>query len=266
GAYGVHQRQRLRQRRDHATLKAMGRFERKANRARGGLLRQIGQQFYKQRTVAGGGGGARLARRIEQRAAQVFCFQRFGRAVAGAIRTTAADILADWRAPDGDARLMRHPGPDNPLYRTETEVMQTLIRAASEELQLLADTRIRATIGESPDAARPKRAPFWRSGLTLRVFSENAASVGALFATGQLALALARPDSAMPNEIAFDIRQAVEAFGRAKGPIEAVAADPDGHALVLFTTIPLDDAAAIIGGRYAPEIGATPGFNSLDGD
>ena len=202
-------------------------------------------------TLAGADGKARCA---------------FGHAIAGALRTTAAEVLADWRAPDGHAGLMRNPGPDNPLYRTETEVMQALIRATTEELQLLADTKIRATIGENPEAARPKRAPFWRSGLTLGVFSENAASVGALFATGRMALALDKSDSAMPNEIAFDIRQAVEAFGRAEGPIETVVADPDGHALVLFTTIPLDDAAAIIGGRYGPEIGATPGFNSLDGD
>ncbi|MEZ5841235.1 MAG: imelysin family protein [Hyphomicrobiales bacterium] len=190
----------------------------------------------------------------------------FGSAIAGALRTTADEILADWRADGGAGARMLSPGPDNPLHRSQTEVLQTLIKALTEELQFLSDTKIKAVLGASPDEVREKRAPFWRSGQTRRVLEENAASVTLLFETAQMALALDKPESSMPQAIAFDMRQARAAIGRVEEPFEKGIATATGHELLRFATIALDDAKQIIGERYAADIGATLGFNSLDGD
>jgi predicted lipoprotein len=193
---------------------------------------------------------------------------RFGAAIAGAIAATAAEIVADWEKPAGYADLMRDAGPDNPIYRSHGEAAQELIRAAGEQLQLARDLKIAHAIEATPDKAEPRRAPFWRSDLTLSSIRANIAAALALAGPEGIGAALPQDKVWIGNELAFELGEADEVLDRAAGlgHWEAVVADPRGHEDLTYVLIPLADAIALLEGGYPDALGLITGFNSLDGD
>ncbi len=132
---------------------------------------------------------------------------RFGAAIAGAIAKTAAEILADWTRPDGYAALMNGAGPDNPVYRSHGEAVQELIKAAREQLQLSRDLKLAHAIEDGPGKAQPKRAPFWRSDLTIASIRANIAAVLALVGPEGIGAALPKDEPWIASELAFELRE-----------------------------------------------------------
>ena len=195
---------------------------------------------------------------------------RFGAAIAGAIEKTAEEILADWTRPEGYAALMHDAGPDNPVYRSHGEAVQELIKSAREQLQLSRDLKLAHAIEDAPGKAQPKRAPFWRSDLTIPSIRANIEAV----------LALAGPDgigAALPRDepwIAARTRLRASRGGQDAGAASRRAASagrrwsrtPTNHADLTYTLIPLADAIALLEGSYPEAFGLITGFNSLDGD
>ncbi len=194
---------------------------------------------------------------------------RFGAAIAGAIRKTAEEILADWTKPDGYAALMRDAGPDNPVYRSHGEVAQELIKAAREQLQLARDLKLAHAIEATPDKAQPKRAPFWRSDLTIPSIRANIDAVLALAGPDGIGAALPKDKAWIAAELAFELRQADKVLARVddRGERwETLVADAKNHEDLTYTLIPLADAIALLEGGYPDALGLITGFNSLDGD
>ena len=194
---------------------------------------------------------------------------RFGAAIAGAISETAEEIVADWTKPDGYAALMRDAGPEDPVYRAHGEVVQELIKAAREQLQLARDLKLAHAIEATPDKAQPKRAPFWRSDLTIASIRANIDAVLALAGPDGIGAALPEDSAWIAAELAFELRQADEALARvdARGDRwETLVADKKNHEDLTYTLIPLADAIALLEGGYPDALGLITGFNSLDGD
>ena len=99
------------------------------------------------------------------------CLQ--GEAIAGAIERTARRIHQGWTGPRGFDTVMRAAGPANPVYRTRGEVVEDLLGAAAEQLGIVQKLKLGRVLQDGPDAAKPKRAPFWRSGLALTSVRDN---------------------------------------------------------------------------------------------
>ena len=194
---------------------------------------------------------------------------RFGTAIAGAIQKTAEEILADWTKADGYAALMRGAGPDNPLYRSHGEVAQELIKAAREQLQLARDLKLAHAIEATPDKAQPKRAPFWRSDLTIPSIRANIDAVLALAGPDGIGAALPKDSAWIAAELAFELHQADKVLARVddRGERwETLVAQAKNHEDLTYTLIPLADAIALLEGGYPDALGLITGFNSLDGD
>ncbi len=104
-----------------------------------------------------------------------------GKSMARAIELTISAVLEDWTKPGGYAETLQQPAADNPIYRSQEEVLQEILRAASEQLQIVRNLKIGAVIGDLPAKAKPKRAPFWCSDLTLVSLDRNLESVRGLF-------------------------------------------------------------------------------------
>jgi predicted lipoprotein len=194
---------------------------------------------------------------------------RFGAAIAGAIAKAAEEILADWTKPDGYAALMREGGPDNPVYRSHGEVVQELIKSAREQLQLARDLKIAHAIEATPDKAQPKRAPFWRSDLTIPSIRANIEAVLALAGPNGIGAALPEDKAWIAAELAFELREADGVLRRVDehgDRWETLVADQKNHEDLTYTLIPLADAIALLEGGYPDAFGLITGFNSLDGD
>lgn len=194
---------------------------------------------------------------------------RFGVAIAGAIEKTAEEILAEWVRPEGYAALMNGAGPDNPVYRSHGEAVQELIKAAREQLQLSRDLKLAHAIEDAPGKAQPKRAPFWRSDLTIASIRANIEAVLALVGPDGIGAALPLDRSWIAAELAFELRQADKVLARVDNRgdrWETLVKDAGNHADLTYTLIPLADAIALLEGSYPEAFGLITGFNSLDGD
>ncbi|HET7714892.1 MAG TPA: imelysin family protein, partial [Bauldia sp.] len=193
---------------------------------------------------------------------------RFGTAIAGAIAEAANEIVAGWTGPEGYAALMLEAAAANPLYRSHGEVVQELIKSAREQLQLSRDLKLAHAIETSPDEAQPKRAPFWRSDLTIASIRANIEAVNLLAGPDGIGASLPQEKAWIARELAFELREADEVLGRVDevDRWETVVRDPRKHEQLSYTLIPLADAIALLEGGYPDALGLITGFNSLDGD
>ncbi|MEW5422205.1 imelysin family protein [Amorphus sp. 3PC139-8] len=194
---------------------------------------------------------------------------RYAQTIAGAIATSAREILNGWTAADGYGALMESAGPDNPVYRSHGEAVQEFLRAAQEQLQIVGDMKIGALIGETPDDAKPKLAPFWRSGMVLPSMEANLQAVVTLQDEGGLADLLPDDEAYNAGSLRFQIGEAQRVLAELHDsgePWIALAESPEGHEQLSYARIPIAGAQTIFAERYPAAFGLILGFNSLDGD
>lgn len=189
----------------------------------------------------------------------------YGYAVASALAENSSSLSMAWKNDAGYMHLMLHPGSNSP-YRSYKEVVQDLIQSMTESLQFTRDIKILTVLGEKSAKAREKRAPFWRSNLTLVVIQANIEAVVQLFETGRFADALPQKESWLPQTIRFETKQAIQALEQLTMPFHSAIHDEIGRNLITFSTIAIGGAQQAIGDYYAERTNLGFGFNSLDGD
>jgi predicted lipoprotein len=189
--------------------------------------------------------------------------------IAAAIAATAREIETDWTGAGGYADLMRNAGPEDPVYRSHGEVAQDLIKAAREQLQLVRDLKLGASIGATPERAQPRRAPFWRSDLVLPAVGANLDAILALVGADGIGASLPKDKAWAAGQVAFELRRAEAVLDRvaaSNAPWEASAAGPETNADIRYTLIPLGGVIGLLETDYPDALGLITGFNSLDGD
>lgn len=194
---------------------------------------------------------------------------RYGRAIAGAIHQTAVELRDGWRGPDGFAAVMDAAGPDNPTFHEPGEVAQIWLQAAREQLEVTLKYKLLAVLGDDPQSARPKRLPFWRSGLGIATAAANVDAVRELFRDGRLDALLDEDNARLADELGFELDHALEAMNEALDGAAgdaALLADPDRHEALIYATSPVGGALQILAERYPEALGLITGFNALDGD
>lgn len=190
----------------------------------------------------------------------------YGATIAQAIRMTSGELAAAWTGDRGYGAVMNKPGPDNPVYRTNAEAAQELLRSMTEELQFVRDVKLGAILGNSPRKARPRRAQFHRARLTVSAMKANLRSVGDMFDKGGFVKALSDDDAWLLPSIRFEIAQVSRNFDRlTTNFVDAVRLEEDRETLRLVI-ISVNSVGENIGGYYTERTGLAIGFNSLDGD
>ena len=190
---------------------------------------------------------------------------RYGASIAAVVARIAATLEAEWRGPF--AELMAAAGPDNPAYRSHGEAFQDIIQAAAEQLEIIDLYKIGPVLGDTPKAAKPRRAPFWRSHATLPAILANLEGVDALL-TGNVADLLGEDGELVPSA-RFELREAsrlIAPLASDAGGFERVARDPDGNRRLIAVRYPIDGAHAILAQRIPAGLGLIAGFNAMDGD
>jgi len=192
---------------------------------------------------------------------------RYGTAIADVTHETAEALLIGWR--DSQADLLRHPGPENPLYRDQGETLKALLKAAMEQLVIVGQQKLGRVLRDGPASANPLSAPFRLSGMTLRAVAVNIAASRAVLAHPDM------PDLDDPDllnlfrELDFELKQSEAAVRSAldhPGGIAARIADPATHDLLQYARIPLQAAVELHDTRLLSALGLVRGFNALDGD
>ena len=192
---------------------------------------------------------------------------RQGRAIAAAIERTAGEIHRDWTDPNGFGSAMRGAGPDNPVYRSSGEVVQDLLGAVAEQLQIVHGLKLQRVLGGGPDTAKPKRAAFWRSGLALATVVANLDGVLDLLNRGEIGRLLPAPEAGLAEQAVSELRQVRDGLAGFSGAdLSEVLADAEKHRALAGIATRIGAVASLLGEDLAHALGLAPGFNSLDGD
>jgi predicted lipoprotein len=191
---------------------------------------------------------------------------RYGKAIAANISVIADQVAMGWYRYDGVASHLTRPVPENADYRTETEALEALVGLVAHGIEGLRDTRINPFVAQGDEAAKPKQALFWRSGLTMAMIAADIEGMEALVAGSGMARAVGPDDAGLDNSIAFEFRNAYRAIGLVTLPLEqAVVDEKQAHALD-YLIIVTQSLHAMIGEQLSAALGLSVGFSSLDGD
>ena len=184
--------------------------------------------------------------------------------VAGNVARIAAELDAAWADPDGIGARMVEPPADDPLFRSEREVLRSLVTQLQAGLELVAGAKLGPLV--DADAAGMRRLPFARSALLPEYLSGNLDGLAALLLDAGLA------DAAdVAGEAKFEIanaRRLLDQLGRDLAGNATLREPPSEDAVATARAL----RAGVVGierlliDRVAPALGTGTGFNSADGD
>lgn len=186
-------------------------------------------------------------------------------AVAGNVAQIAHEAREGWAGPEGWQALIENPGPENPIYRTEKEAVTEMLKALLLGLEQTRDHRLAAALGETPDKANARRAPYEMSGNALPYLRASAGALEDFAATADLASLLPADAAWMADAARFEFANLRRALDGGDD-LAAALADPRGREKLAYAAIVLKSLRDIFQLQLAPAAGLSPGFNALDGD
>lgn len=183
-------------------------------------------------------------------------------AIAGNLHAMAMALNQGWQDDTALVQSMVQPESGSAYFRTEDEVLRSLVTQIIVAIDVVLDRKIAALTDED---AHLQQAPLWRSQQTLSMIRSNLGSVRALSVDTGLAQV-----GELDNELGFEFRSADQL-------LEKLQALPtltnDSGKLTDDAQSLLQALSAVVGGikytlndRFTAALGITAGFNSEDGD
>lgn len=190
-----------------------------------------------------------------------------GESIAGNLSEMAAELVEDWADGKGIRFQLENPGAGNLLYRDGGEALAQVLKVLPNGYELMAETRLKPFLGENPDAAKPKAALFWRSGLTGLSLAENLKGLQALASVEGLAEGLSEDvEGWAPSNLSFETMAALSLLEKSDKPLDQVAVTAEGHARLSQLVRQLDNLREVATTGILGGYGLAAGFSSLDGD
>jgi len=190
---------------------------------------------------------------------------RYGAAIATHIETTAGQLAAAWDAPDGAQRDWKHPGPQNPVFRTGKEAMTALLGILVHGAEAVRDQRIE-TFYRNGGTARPKSAVFWRSGNTWTSIDANFEGLQTLFDKSGIAEFVDPGHTSLSGNVDFVLTALRNVVRTADPDIEKAVTTPAEQQKIAFLLVNTRDLIVSLNGDFGGAIGLGAGFSFADGD
>lgn len=190
----------------------------------------------------------------------------YAHAVAIAIEQTAGELRAAWEDPEGISKRLSRPDPANADYRSHTEAMEAIVALLAHGNEAIRDTYLLPFVGRDGADAKPKSAPLWRSGLTVRLLQGQFAGVEALYRLSGIGGTLGADNGWVDNGIGFELANAKRAFAVLTSPVIEGLADPHQKNAYDYLVLITQSLETLLGENLPAALGLSVGFSSLDGD
>jgi uncharacterized protein len=190
----------------------------------------------------------------------------FANSVATNVDRIAKNVIEGWCEGSAYEKAFLTPSAGDPAYHAPKEVTLELYKAFATGIELVRDQKLAKALGSSPSVARPKLAPFWRSGLTFPNMIGNLDGVRLLFAKGGFAQVVKLDSPGVENSILFDLDHAIDVLEGINQPFAEAVTDEDTRAKLEALRVGLKSASATAGDIIARSAGLSFGFNAMDGD
>jgi predicted lipoprotein len=191
---------------------------------------------------------------------------RFAAAIAENVDSLGREIVAAWAdgAPDLEAYL--EPGGANGTYRSAKEVSLDLFKTLTAGIEWVRDQKLGKPLGANPDEARPKLAPFSRSGSSFRNMAGNLEGARDLFKAAGFDQIVHTESAGVEDSIVFDLNHAIEVLRGMKIPVAEAVRSEKERAKLEALRVSLKSAAGTAGEMIASGADLSFGFNAMDGD
>jgi len=193
----------------------------------------------------------------------------FAKAISNNLRGISQELLAAWESPEKFQKTIGTPGTDNPRFRSNKEAIQEILKSAAELTELVSVAKLESPLGKTVEKSKPKRAAFWRSGLTLENIDWNVRAIVNLQETARLSELLPAEERGYGHNLIFEARQvnkALKTLTDSKKLWPDLVGGPQSRTLLLYVLNPLTGMKDILSVYYPEALGLQLGFNSLDGD
>ncbi len=191
---------------------------------------------------------------------------QYGKAIAQAVATIAAELSVAWLAEDGIALHLMQPSPQLTDYRSTGEALEEIVGQMVHGLEAVRNSRLLALVGNAGAKPQPKLASFWRSGNTMTALRGNIDGLRALFELSRIGQAVGPQQMGLENTILFEFGNAARAIDLVNSPIAEAVLDPKQLAALKYLVIVTQSLQELIADQLGTALGLSVGFSALDGD
>ena len=184
---------------------------------------------------------------------------RHARAVAANVSAMALAVQQEWQPDGAFGKHFLAPGDSNPYYRNVTERNNEIVKALAGGLQFIEAAEL-APMLQSGDRVAPRRAPFWRSGLTFLHVSAHLHGIVDFYRDAGFSLP---GDQQWARQAWLGEMQRAIALAE---ELAELAPDQWQAERIALLKMMIENAREILVQDVAPGLGVTVGFNALDGD
>ena len=188
-----------------------------------------------------------------------------GRAIAANVAVLASELSDAWNAPDGVADRWRRPGPGNPVFRNGEEALIALLGTLVRGLETTNEKRL-TIFAAGEGGANPKKALYWRSGLTMQSVADNLKGLKAFWDDSGMQGIIKGESSAITTNINFEFKTAILTAEKLDMPVDKILADEKARSRLEFLTMTIADLQARLNNDYGRAMGLAAGFTFSDGD
>lgn len=190
----------------------------------------------------------------------------YAHAIALQLQRTGGEIVAGWASDAAFAREFTAPAESNAHYRTSTEVASETVKALSTALQYQLEVALLPALGADAAAARPQRAPLWRSGMTARAWRAGIDGWIGFLRAARFADALADNERWIERNLLEEGGRVSADFAAIDQPLTDAMQGPPGRDRLVHATLVLRSMKSTVDELLVAALGVNLGFNSLDGD
>lgn len=187
-------------------------------------------------------------------------------ASAQTMATIVGDLKNGWAAQSEATEFWTKPAANNPFFRTDTEALNLQIGILIHGLEAVKDVRLAAFIGKTPEADKPKLAPYWRSEMTFASVAVNLEGLQQLYEASKLQAVLPSGNDALLRTIKFDFAQAIRAAKALDMPVATVVAGADLRKKAVYLQLAVQILIDHFNVEFAKAAGLEAGFSFADGD
>lgn len=190
----------------------------------------------------------------------------YGSAIARNIAEISGQLVEGWATPGGIADHLQRPQPSYTDFRTTVEALEALVGQVSHGTEALRDIHLQPFLASDGKSAAPKRAVFWRSGLTLEFIRSYVEGMRDLVTTTGLTGAVSDKDRWLENSVDLEFRNALRALDGVTLPLAEAVVDEQQSQSLRYLVLVTSSLQSVVGEQLSTALGLSVGFSSLDGD
>lgn len=191
----------------------------------------------------------------------------YAKALTANLSEMANVVLAEWQETGTFAILMRNPGADNNIYRSEAEVFREILKSVSEALIITQQAKLQ--VGDTPEKPSPRKAPFSRSGETLNYLQAVMQNIMRLNKAVEFARMIPETEHGSVKQLVFELEQVnktIEQLQNFQMSWATLVTSKNGFEKLTYVGIPINSVQEFYSETLPEQLGLSMGFNSLDGD